>query len=914
MIKKLFIYLPFFLFSDYLSAQQIIPFSQFGKFGLIDTQTKKIVSPPLFKEINYISNQAILVKDDEKYFFINKDGKPINDRKFCLVNNFSENMVSFLEDCEKGKYGFADSKGQVLIAPQYSKVTDFKEELAAVFLEKNWQYINFRGQKMIQIADSFSVAKPFQNGYGIIGKNINYTNNQQYEIGYFQVINKQGKTVVDTRKVTQLYQKNTPNFNPKIQFNYIKQIKENLIVLSSVYEDFDTNNQDIFKLEVYEAVLNLSNNTFIELPQEKSIEIISSKLYKIESEKEKKKIQVFALQAYNNKPFQVIQNAKKIGQFQENRLPFLNTNNDWGYIDETGKEVILAQYNFASAFYQGKAIVEEKNKMLVMLDKNGEAINIDKKGTLLKKSFQASIGEEVENSVFTLKFAKRFGFINQNDKYLPFGMFVYGFDSILVDINTPPFYVKKQKGWAMIKNNDKNMLPNLYQQIIPLPVDENNMVIKYFSFVKLDNKYAIYHESGNITSPFIFDKIQNTQTENIFLGNIEGKNALVNVVGDILLTDFEQILSEKYEHFIIQKNGKIGLIDQYFKETLPSIYDKLEWYDNNNIYVTQNGKIGLFKLSENKFSLPCAYTSIGNLREKYVTIQQNDKFGLMEKTPQGFKMAFEAEYQAIKLEIFDNEKYFLVKKNQKFGLLNMNLETLLPTEFNFISNKSDYGQIEKYFLVQKNGKIGYTTRRGKTVIPCEYEKINLFRSFANGWAFAKKNGFWGAIDTLNRIKIPFEYDSLCNRYAETKLIDFDAKKGKKWGIISDVNEILVPIQYDEVGRIYFNNDTPFGIKIKNKWGFSDKEKKILVKPQFDDAKQPFESKQLNPKIIGKSFVACVKRKQKWGLVDMTGKKIIAFKFDEVEYSDPKSEFPIKAKINQKWFYVNWKGETKQNND
>ncbi|TAG94958.1 MAG: WG repeat-containing protein, partial [Bacteroidetes bacterium] len=503
-MKKLFVYLLFFLPSIDVFSQQMIPFSQFEKWGLIDAQTKKIILTPQFKEIIHISNQAILVRDDEKYFFINKEAKPINDRKFCYISYFSENMIGFLEDCEKGKYGYADSKGQILIAPQYSKITDFKEELAAVFLEKNWQYINFRGQKMIQIADSFSVAKSFSQGYAIIGKDINFTYNQQYEIGHFQVINKQGKLVLDTKKITQLYQKTIPNFNPKIKFNHIKQIKDNLLVLMSVNEDFlNEDNQDA-KIEKFEALINLSNNTFIELPQEKSIEIISSKMYKIQGEN----MQVFALQAYSNKPFQVIQNSKGIGQFQENRLPFANQNNEWGYTDETGKEVIPAKYNFVSAYYQGKAIAQEKNQMLVMLDKNGEAINIDKKGTLTTKYWHNSLNENVEKMVFTLKFAKRFGLINQKMTDLPFGMFVYGFDSLLVSSDFPPYYVKKQKGWAMIKNNDKNILPNLYQEITPLSTDENGILTRFFSFVKLDNKYGIYHESGAITSPFLFDKIE----------------------------------------------------------------------------------------------------------------------------------------------------------------------------------------------------------------------------------------------------------------------------------------------------------------------------------------------------------------------------------------------------------------------
>ncbi|TAH29969.1 MAG: WG repeat-containing protein [Cytophagales bacterium] len=905
-MKKL-LYLSFiFLFQTNISAQNIIPFSQFDKWGFVDTQFKKVIITPQFKEVKYYSNQILLVKNEDNYVFINKEGKTINEKKFCFVGEYSENMIDFLEDCEKGKYGFADNKGQILITPQYSKVSPFKEGLAAVFQDKNWQYINFRGQKIIQIPDSFSVAYPFKDNYAIIGKNISYTFNQQYTTGNFQIINKQGKTIVDTRKITQQYQKNTPNFNPLIQFNYIKQIKDNLAVIASINDTFAADNEKN-GMEIFEALINLNNNTFIELPQKKSIEIINAKLYKVEAEN----INVYAFQPYSNKPFLVIQNAKKIGQFQENRLPFANQSGDWGYTDETGKEVIPAKYTYVSPYLSGKAIVQEKNKMLVMLDKNGEAINIDKKGTITKTYFDVNVAMDTEREVFVVKFAKRFGLINMKNNSLPFGLFAYGFDSLLVDNTNFPYYVKKQKGWAMLKDNDKNILPNLYQSIQPLPINEVGFVSNYFSFLKQNDRYAIYNIDGNICSDFIFDKLEFTAIENIFLATIAEKKHLINIVGKILLENIEQIKSIKYNHFIVQKNGKVALIDANFKEILPFGYEKLEWYDNNNIYATQNGKIGLFKLSENKFLLPCEYTSIGNLREKYVTIQQGQKFGLMEKTTQGFKMAFPAEYQDIKLTIFEKEKYFVVKKNDKLGLLNMELTTILPTEYDFINSINNYGSPLKYLIVQKNKLFGYTDKFGKTVISCQYEKIDLFRSFANGWAFAKKNGFWGAIDTLNQIKIPFEYDSLENRYPEKKLVSFDAKKNKKWGVIDDVNQILIPIQYDELGRVYFEDDVPFGIQVKQKWGFADKQNKILVKPQFEDAKQPFESKQLNAKNPEKSFIACVKKKGKWGLIDMKGKKIIDFKFDEIEYSSPKGEYPIRAKLNQNWFYVNWKGEMKE---
>jgi hypothetical protein len=549
-----------------------------------------------------------------------------------------------------------------------------------------------------------------------------------------------------------------------------------------------------------------------------------------------------------------------------------------------------------------------------MIDKNGEAINIDKKGRLITHYFDQNTQETIEREIVPVRFAKRFGVINLKNPKIPFGLFAFGLDTLDIQTLSPPLIVKKQKGWNMIYDSEKNILPDFYQYIEPTlqPDYSYNVNDRPFSILKMNEKYAIYHQSGFITSPFAFDKIEVTNYKNIFLAESENTKHLINVVGEKLYSNFDKMLPSKYDDFfILEKQGKVGLVNIYFKEILPFQYEKLEWYDNNNLYVTQNNQLGVFRLSDNQFVLKCEYTKIGNLREKYVIIQKNDKSGLMEKTTQGFQIKLPADYQHIELKKFDNQSYFVVKKNNQIGLLSMDLKVILPCEFQEIKEyPQTYGKPSD-LLVKKNDKVGFYQLNGKMKIPCEYEAITNFRSYGNYWALAKKNGLWGAIDSLNNIKIPFEYDSLDNRFPDKKLTSFDVKRKNKWGVINDINQILVPISYDELGHISFDNSLPFGIKVKNKWGYSDKNQKILVKPQYEDAKIPFESTLKDTKTNEPIFIAAVKKNGKWGIIDMKNKKYVSFQYDEVEYDNPKSDFPFRLKKGEKWYSVDLKGNEKE---
>ena len=51
---------------------------------------------------------------------------------------------------QNDKYGYIDKTGKVVIEPQYERASDFSEGLAAIAVEKKWGYIDTTGKTVIE--------------------------------------------------------------------------------------------------------------------------------------------------------------------------------------------------------------------------------------------------------------------------------------------------------------------------------------------------------------------------------------------------------------------------------------------------------------------------------------------------------------------------------------------------------------------------------------------------------------------------------------------------------------------------------------------------------------------------------------------------------------------------------------------
>lgn len=171
-----------------------------GTYGYYNTQLEKLADG--FVYASGINNGIGAVCADNKWRLVNSEGKEISDKVYedIIINVrdiacqneriwVSENGLSYymideeenkIEGSEventkgfttleslaaveqKGKWGFMDKNGKMVIEPQYEEARSFCNEYAAVKQNGKWGFINMEGTLVIE--PQFEETKDFSNG------------------------------------------------------------------------------------------------------------------------------------------------------------------------------------------------------------------------------------------------------------------------------------------------------------------------------------------------------------------------------------------------------------------------------------------------------------------------------------------------------------------------------------------------------------------------------------------------------------------------------------------------------------------------------------------------------------------------------------------------------------------------------
>lgn len=119
-----------------------------------------------FEDAKNFSGGLAAVKGGGKWRFITHKGKKKFDLEFTKVSSFNEDLAAVQEE-ENGKCGFIDRLGHYVIRPVFEDAMPFSEGLAAVRLNKRWGYINKSGN--MQIPNDYPVfADAFIGGLSVV--------------------------------------------------------------------------------------------------------------------------------------------------------------------------------------------------------------------------------------------------------------------------------------------------------------------------------------------------------------------------------------------------------------------------------------------------------------------------------------------------------------------------------------------------------------------------------------------------------------------------------------------------------------------------------------------------------------------------------------------------------------------------
>ena len=419
------------------------------------------------------------------------------------------------------------------------------------------------------------------------------------------------------------------------------------------------------------------------------------------------------------------------------------------------------------------------------------------------------------------------------------------------------FVLYSNEKWGVINQLGETVIAPSYREMLVIP-DKTKEVFLC--------TYDINEETGEYKTKAI-----NSKNEEILTG-YDKIEAIDNIDKNENVWYEDNVLR-------IQKDGKYGLIDLNGKELLPTEYDEIIGLNGieNSILIKKDDKYGLVNDTGSVIIEP-NYKEIKNLgetyREGYITIDENDKYGVIGAT----KMKLlDNKYDNIE-QVYLSD-YYLVTENGERKVINSSGETILNSGFDQISSKTEDG-----FIYVSQGLYGEINTTGEVQIEPTYQDLKQVKK---GVYIAKNNDRYGIIDNEGNTMIPFDYTLITyNKDAKLFIAD-DANynttiinenyESKITGILSEINttKSYIRMRVDDEYKYYdlscqektnievLEDNTLFLSKKDGKYGFVDKKGNVVVDYIYDDATEQNEY----------GFVA-VKKDGKWGAIDKDGKVVV----------------------------------------
>ena len=327
-------------------------------------------------------------------------------------------------------------------------------------------------------------------------------------------------------------------------------------------------------------------------------------------------------------------------------FPFIQ-NGSFGYMDHQGKQIIAAQYEDASAFYEGLAIVS-KNELFGLINKKNESITA-LKYLDISKSAEGFVAEDS---------AGYYIFNNQGQllqkEALQWEELQQTLSALSAQVETvEPKVVSR---YERIDKNGKVGLSKQGKSVLP---------IKYDDIIFSNDSGFIFAKLGKALQYF----------------DTTGKRLEINSL-DWFLNAAELASFSKDGIAVFSKAAKLGLMDTKGKVLVKNTYDAAQAVYNGLWPVQQNGQWGLVAL-DSKIALPLHYEQIVAFPPFGFLVESNEGVGLLASAN---KWLLSPTFKTIKR--FETS-YFLVENQEGLGVYNTDGSPLIPCAYQRIVRLDD---------------------------------------------------------------------------------------------------------------------------------------------------------------------------------------------------------------------------------
>lgn len=525
-----------------------------------------------------------------------------------------------------------------------------------------------------------------------------------------------------------------------------------------------------------------------------------------------------------------------------------------------------------------------------------------------QKKKEYEIAQIKEYKYFVVKENEKYGVINTNGEKIV----KTEYDNVKIPNPEKPVFICYKDNNTKVFNEKGEEIYTEYKNIEPLRLKDiasdltyEKSTLKYAD----NNKFGIISIDGKKITDAIYEDIDTLQfKEGELLVKQNGKYGVINIKGVTIVNPiYDEINSDKYyeEQLEYKKSGYI------VKKTTDEGY--------RYGYVDYKGK----QIIDTKYNDLYRITDINN-ENVYLICAQNGQYGLVRNK----KKIINNEYQSLTYN--DSNNTITALKGKRYGVININGKVIVPFEYKQIDTTGEYiyavaednttkifdanGKetninpnmaildIEntnyQIYIDSDNDKTKYTLYKdGNAVTKNEYVYIEYL--YDNYFIACNSEGKLGVIDDSEKIKIPFEYNSiqkidgidLIQTYKnDEKVTEIYSKELKKITslenatmtktadyikIYNDTDAKYINKEGNEVKNTeLFSNNKIFANRWNGKWGFVDKQGNKVVDYEYDKVTE-----------VNSYGFAGIEKDGKWGVIDSNGKIIVEPKY-ELNNEDP----------------------------
>jgi hypothetical protein len=377
----------------------------------------------------------------------------------------------------------------------------------------------------------------------------------------------------------------------------------------------------------------------------------------------------------------------------------------------------------------------------------------------------------------------------------------------------------------------------------------------------------------------------------------------------------------EYNYFILEQNGKYGVIDKSGNIVIDADYEAVqipnpskdificikEYNQDTKEYATvvYNGKKEEILSNYNNVQAVAIFTNINSTpyERSVLTYKENGKYGLIDLQGKEITKPIYDEISSINYK----EGTFLVKQNEQEGIINMKGKTIIKCEYESVTSDNYYNEDQNNekagFIVSKKTddgyRYGYINYRGSKIVKpifTQLERVTEISDDKNIYFIAFKDGQAGLLKNNKEI-VNYEYEDI--QYNVLSDVFIIQRNGKYGSTTREGKTILYP-EYSSVytGGIYINAVKDNVIEVFDLQGNkieTDINSKIKTENSnyyiTIDKNNIYKVVDANENVIinndynymeylpGDYFI--VARDSKNGVVDINGKSVIELKYDSI---------------------------------